>query len=224
MQFIHATDWKDGATSLSRRLLQALSDGKRVLWLTSGGSNTIISVGIMDSISAELSRQLSIMPVDERYGKVGHSNSNWAQLMHAGLKPKAARTLPVLQPGLSFEETVQYYEQMATRAFDDADTVIAQLGIGQDGHIAGILPNSEATKEQTALVVGYQGQPYDRLTLTFPALKRVTTLYVFAFGANKHQALLSFKRDNLALDEQPAQILKQLPEVYVYNDQIEENT
>ena len=224
MQFILTTGWEDGIASLAERLVHELAAGKRVLWLVCGGSNIPASVEVMGSISPELSRGLAVTLTDERYGEVGHQDSNWAQLMQAGFTPNNAIMLPVLQPGLSLDQTVSRYAQMIETGLESADCVIAQIGMGEDGHVAGILPGSAAASEKNALAFGYQGDPFTRLTLTFPALQKINAAYVFAFGDNKKTALKNLAQKKLALAKQPAQVLKQLPEAYVYNDQVGEET
>lgn len=220
MKFILTTGWEDGIADLTKRIVSELSTGRNILWLVSGGSNIKASVAIMSSIPSGYSRQLTIMLADERYGEIGHANSNWAQLFQAGFKPRNAQLLPVLQAGVSFEKTAQNYDKLAQWAFADADCIFAQLGMGDDGHIAGILPSSAAAKEKNKMAVGYKTDEHDRLTLTFPALKSVTAAYVFAFGNTKHRALITLQSKKLNVTFQPAQILKQVPQAYFYNDQI----
>jgi hypothetical protein len=48
----------------------------------------------------------------------------------------------------------------------------------------------------------------------------LTAAYVFAFGDAKREALQQLRDESLSLDDQPAQIIKQLPEAYVYSDQL----
>ncbi len=220
MRYILTSGWDDGIADLNQRLVHELAAGKRVLWLVSGGSNIPASVQVMNTISRPLSQNLTVMLADERYGAVGHADSNEAQIIQAGFRPKAARLLSVLQPGLSLAQTAAQYAAMAGRALAEADCSIGQFGIGDDGHLAGIFPHSPAAKELHKLVSGYRQPPFQRLTLTFPALRQVTAAYVFAFGANKHKALASLQQQTLPLEEQPAQVLKQLSEAYVYSDQI----
>jgi 6-phosphogluconolactonase/glucosamine-6-phosphate isomerase/deaminase len=224
MQYILTTGWEDGVADLTERLLRELAGGKRVLWLVSGGSNIPVSVQIMDNISPELRQKLSVMLVDERYGAAGHAESNWAQLMQAGFSTDKATLLPVLREGLDFDQTVARYKDTVKQAFADNDVMVAQLGIGDDGHIAGILPGSPATAETDELVAGYQSTPFLRLTLTFTGLRRISASYAFAFGNTKHRALTTLKNRSIPPREQPAQILKQLPEAYVYSDQLEEGS
>ncbi len=220
MKYILTSGWEDGIAELTQRLVRELSTGKNVLWLVSGGSNIKASVTVMSNIPANLSRQLSVMLADERYGDVGHANSNWAQLLQAGFKQKNAQLLPILQEGLDFEATSKNYDKLAKWALADADYVIAQLGIGDDGHIAGILPDSLAASEDKKLAIGYHSETYDRLTLTFKALDSIDAIYAFAFGECKNQALTTLHLKELDLAVQPAQILKQVPQAFLYNDQL----
>jgi 6-phosphogluconolactonase/glucosamine-6-phosphate isomerase/deaminase len=219
MQFILCGSWQDGAVVLTERLKKELPQNK-VLWLTSGGSNIEASVFIMNQIDTELSQNLSVMPLDERYGPVDHANSNWTQLIKAGFNFKMATVLPILKAGLDFNQTADYYEGLATQAFANNNIVIAQLGIGGDGHIAGILPGSTASQPTNKLVINYEAAPYKRLTLSVKAFESIDVVYGFVFGANKHDALTQLKDQALPVEVQPAQILKELKEVYIYNDQL----
>ncbi len=220
MKYIRTAGWDDGVADLTKRLVGELAKGQHVLWLVSGGSNLPFSVQIMSNIPSNLRHNLSVSLADERYGKVGHEASNWAQLMWAGFSSDKVKLLPVLREDLDFEQTIANYNDMLTRAFKDNDVAIAQLGIGDDGHIAGILPGSPAIAETDDLVTGYQSTPYLRLTLTFAGLRRIDAAYAFAFGDNKNQALTSLQDRSIPPKQQPAQILKQLPEAHVYSDQL----
>ncbi|PIZ63891.1 hypothetical protein COY17_00040 [Candidatus Saccharibacteria bacterium CG_4_10_14_0_2_um_filter_52_9] len=220
MKYVLTTGWEDGVAALAERLGRELGEGRRVLWLVSGGSNITASAQIATTLSPDLSRNLSVMLVDERYGSVGHADSNWAQLMEAGFDAGQASLLPILEAGLDFDQTVERFGLLANKAFDKHDLVIAQLGIGDDGHIAGILPDSPATSEQQSLVAGFKTPSLQRLTLTFPALRQIDVAYAFAFGEPKLAALTALKTQSLSLAEQPSQILKELPEAYLYSDQI----
>lgn len=224
MEYIQTTGWEDGVADLTRRLASELSEGKRVLWLVSGGSNIGASVAIMGKLTEELSKNLTIGLIDERYGPVSHADSNWLQLMNAGFEPGSAKFIPVLQDGLDLEATAKAYNEELAKALAENDVVIAQLGVGSDGHIAGILPNSPAAIEQTALVIGYDGEQYQRITTTPAAFWHFDVAYAFAFGDNKHQAIASLQTKKIPIREQPAQVLKELPEAYIYSDQLQEET
>jgi 6-phosphogluconolactonase/glucosamine-6-phosphate isomerase/deaminase len=219
MQFIKTKDWQAGTTDLSKRLTKELKAGKRVIWLVPGGSNIPASVKIMDSLAPELTERLAILLTDERYGLPGHPDSNFRQLHDGGFNPQQATFIPVLVENLKLQDTTHRYEELVQKALEHAEIIIGQFGIGADGHLAGILPHSAASRAK-GLVSSYEAASYVRLTLTFEALKRLEVAYAFVFGNEKQPALERLQTEDLDLSEQPSQILKQLPEAYIYNDQI----
>lgn len=65
------------------------------------------------------------------------------------------------------------------------------LGIGEDGHIASIFPESPAAYDDRAVVAvhGAPKPPPDRVTLTFRAISTATEVWVVAAGADKAAAV-----------------------------------
>lgn len=214
---IHA-DAPIAAQALLANLMQPLVEGQAVLWLVPGGSNIPIAATVMSQIPTGITAKLTIMLTDERYGAVGHPDSNALQLKQAGFNPRGATFLPVLT-GISLGETIRAYAQMAQTQFAAHRTIIGQFGIGADGHIAGILPGSPAATEQQSWACGYRAFNFTRVTLTFPALYRLSAAYAFAYGAAKHDALRHLITEELPLPVQPAQVLKSIPKAYLYTDQ-----
>lgn len=166
-------------------------------------------------------QNLTVMLVDERYGPTGHADSNWHQLQQAGCNFKHMNTVAVLQdPQQTLEATTATYAQKVAAAMAAADVIIAVFGIGEDGHTAGILPGSLASQDTTQLVVGYETQQHKRITLSRQALVLVNEAYVFAFGANKLSALNRLQDHNEAFEQLPATVLYEIPQTYIYNDQL----
>jgi len=223
MKCVFSKDWEQGTNDLAARLRKELAAGKRVLWLVCGGSNISASVKVMDMITDEESEHLAIFLTDERYGELDHASSNARQLREAGFHPKQAVFIPMLADALSLGETTERYTQALRAAMEHADIIIAQFGIGPDGHIAGILPNSPAVKSAD-WITGYEAPPYIRITQTFEALRHIDVAYAMAFGADKHDALIRLRDETVPLEQQPSQILKELPKAFVYSDQFKEKT
>ncbi|MEI6238237.1 MAG: 6-phosphogluconolactonase [bacterium] len=214
-----------GVSALAERICNSLMRGKKVLWLVSGGSNIPIAVKVMRAIKGEggISEKklgnLTVTLMDERYGSVGHADSNWKQLMDSGFSFSDINTMPVLT-GLGLEETQNEWSRQIKKAFVLRAVIIGQFGMGSDGHIAAILPNSPAVSE-SGLVSAYQSEKFTRITLTFEAIKKIDVAYLFAFGDSKKgqiDRLCDSENDDkdISLAEQPAQILKSLKEVYIY--------
>ena len=222
MQIIKSSNQEDGINDLSSRLNNYLEEGKKVLWLISGGSNINAASEIMRRVPENHSDQLIISLIDERYGDPGHQDSNFQQLLIAGFDKKRARLVPVLSNGLSLEETASKFEDFLADTINNVDISIGLLGIGEDCHIAGILPNSNAATENESLVAAYDGGLYKRITTTFQLIEKLGICYAFAFGDNKNQALQELIEGKHSTVEKPAVILRELKEAYLYSDQVGE--
>jgi len=223
MQFLRE-DSGVAMQAIAKRLGGSLKSGKRVLWLTSGGSNVGLQVEIMNQLRADCPDRLeglAIMPMDERYGEPGHKDSNTEQLRKAGFDPGAATWVDVLLHDVPFDQTISFYNDVAAAALANASVVIGQFGLGSDGHVAGVLPGSPATEVDASTVAGYEWDDYTRMTLTPTALKSITAAYVPAYGVSKKIALQRLQKNTETLAELPAKLLYEIPEVYVYNDQLE---
>jgi len=219
MELVKVTGPEEGKAALTARLTRELAAGKRVLWLIPGGSNIPISVAIMASLPDELTKQLTLALTDERYGPYNHADSNWWQLDEAGFSNKQATRVEVLSPANDdIATTTARYGRELIQLVASHDCVIGQFGMGADGHIAGILPGSIATTV-VAPTAGYETPTFTRITATFSIIEQCSVAFAFVFGADKAQALNNLE-STIPLADQPAQILKQLPEAYVYNDQI----
>lgn len=222
MKYVHTPDPKAGIRDLSARIVASLKAGKKTLWLICGGSNIGPAVEVMNAVRSAVTLDelgnLTISQTDERYGPIGHADSNWKQLDDAGFDFTGTRTVPVLR-SLSFEQTIEVFGASVAEAFDENEIAIGFFGIGPDGHIAGALPGSPAVNE-TAPTSGYEAGKFKRITIT-PAffIKELTVAYAMAFGPSKAEAIHNLVNSELPLDEEPAQLLKSLPEAYLYSDQ-----
>lgn len=209
------------AETLANKLNDTLKEHERVVWLVPGGSNVPISVAAMKLVDEALSAKLIIMQTDERFVPTHDPDNNWHQLQLAGFEVKRAETYPIVQEdGLSFEQTVENYQKIVKEQFTKADYIIGQFGIGPDGHIAGILPQSPAASTQS-LVSGYHTEKFTRVTLTFEALKSVDLALAFAYGQEKFAALHNLQAGLMPTQDLPAKILMSIRHSTVYNDQIE---
>lgn len=211
--------------TITSDIQQHLEMGDHVLWLTSGGSAIDVQVQIMDALSSiftgnELS-DLTILPVDERYGPFDHVDSNGAQLGRAGFNPYPSLWLDVLSENKSFKDTASFYEELTATAFKEADYIVATLGMGADGHTAGVLPDSPAVKDEQSIVVAYAWSDYERMTLGLSSLAKISAAYVLCYGDTKQEALSRLQQNTEPLSKLPAKLLYDIENVTIYNDFIE---
>lgn len=222
MQFLRE-DQQSAVQAVATSICDGLFTGERVLWLVSGGSNIAAEADIMNMVRAHAGEHLgglAIMPMDERYGKPGHADSNTTQLKAAGFDPGSATWIDVLMHDLPFDQTLSFYNGVAATALSNAKTVIGQFGLGSDGHTAGILPGSPATEIDEATVVGYEWSDYTRMTLSGSALSQINTAFVLAYGPNKKVALKRLQKKTEPFSDLPSMLLYEIADTRIYNDQL----
>lgn len=197
-------------------VLERESDkGRRVLWLVPGGSSIAAAAAVSKRLTPSRLKSLTVTLTDERYGPVGHPDSNWRQLEEAGFSLPDAKSLPVLT-GQNMADTVTYFANLLQKLLNENDFVLGFFGIGADGHTAGILPGSPAVHE-TAFAAGYDAGNFKRITMTPAAIARLDEAVVYAAGEAKWPVLDQLEAD-IPLEDQPAQALKQVRKVTIFDD------
>lgn len=214
IEFLKISTSAPVVTHLRDVIVSRLSSGS-VLWLVSGGSAVQIAVEVSRALKEHDLSGLTVTLADERFGEVGHADSNWQQLTAAGFSLPGATLIPVLT-GDSLKKTVERWGTQLAELFESCDYSLGLLGIGPDGHTAGILPGSVAVAAKDP-AVAYEGGGYTRITTTPAILGELDEVVVYAVGQSKAKALQDLQTD-LSLAQQPAQLLKRIQQVTVYND------
>jgi len=226
MLTIHTTTTpqEDATSALNATLKEA--HGKDILLLLSGGSALALLDGIDTSL---LGPHVTISVLDERWTYT-EADSNFEQLSNISFYTTAlasgAQTIdPRPQKPESLVDTAKRFD-LALKHWHITHregVVIATMGIGEDGHTAGILPFPEDPEtfeslftHTTTCVRGYsvpkEKNPHTkRMTVTITYLKRhVDHAVVFAVGENKRAALGRLQRKEGELAVTPARVLREM--------------
>jgi len=231
----------DASLELATKISTYLNDSKKVLWLICGGSNIPIAIQALNELKRRMNdnttmenvsvrptnsgandtvnpllHNLTVTLTDERYGSINHPDSNWRQLREQGFDFALVNAIPVLV-GKSLDETTKLFGINLRDALNQNDVIVGQFGIGTDGHIAGVLPNSIGVKSP-GTVVSYDAGKFKRITITLKTISSMNIAYSFVYGESKREAISNL-RMNLTVDEQPAQILKEVGEAVIFTDQ-----
>lgn len=161
----------------------------------------------------------AVATVDERFGPYGHGQSNERMFEETGIykwaEKQNAKVYRVLHKGASvtLEEAAQNYETEIKEAFRKFPKKVAVMGVGSDGHTAGIAPGV-SWWDTNRLVVGYKNNPTaggpgwhwpERVTLTFTALRKVDKFLLLVFGEEKRRVLERiYLNKEVSLQEFPA--------------------
>ena len=218
IDFIKTNSTLECEEKLYKTLKDNLENNKRVLLIIAGGSNIPILKAVFDQLEVNLTSNIDIILSDERFGPSDYQESNFVKLIKYGFDPKKANFRNILIDQ-DIQTSTSILEKEFVQKSKKADIIIAQLGIGEDGHIAGILPNSKALTSNN-YVVNFKGPDFERITLSFKALKKIDIAIVAAYGDNKKKALMNLKSLKLPLNEMPSRILQEIKSIYIYNNQL----
>lgn len=205
------------AEQIANRLSIHLKKGNSVLWLISGGSSIDLAVQIQASLGNQDTSKLTVALVDERYVQTTSSNSNIKKLLDAGFNQESSQLIPILQPGLSLEETLSTYNQALTSLLKESDYSLGIFGMGADGHTAGILPGSPLVNESTEVVGSYKAKDFVRISLTPFGITQLNSVVLYVTGKEKWPQLSKLNQQ-VDPNEMPVQLLKQSTSLTVYTD------
>lgn len=217
----------EAAEYLWRRLTEKLGEGKKILLLLSGGSAFEVYQNLAEWLRKQgdsFARNLSVGLVDERYGSVGHPDSSEEQIKKTGfydlVKEKGGRIISVLTGGDPQQEADRY-NALISQSLAETDEFWAVLGIGPDGHTAGILPQKSPVEFEKIFpgdrwIVYYElpmnhSNPFKkRITLTPQGLGQIDLAVVVARSQGKEEALKRTFSPSEPFYRTPAVLLRQL--------------
>jgi 6-phosphogluconolactonase/glucosamine-6-phosphate isomerase/deaminase len=213
-----------------------LKSNKKVLFFLTGGSSIAVGAKVTELLrnisDQNLLKNLTITLTDERYGLLGHQDSNWQQLLEKGFSLPQAKLMPILT-GENRDIAVGKFNENLEREFKETDYAIGLFGIGADGHTAGILPESSAVNAE-GYAFGYETEKFERITITPKVIEKLDEAIIWAQGENKWPIIKnlaeaptpkgvgvpteSVGKNNLNISKQPAQILKKVPLLTIFTD------
>lgn len=215
-------DCKAASRAAAKRISGSLRQNasKNNLFMVSGGSSAKVAYWVSSELDINTTNSVTLAQVDERYGEVGHGDSNWKQLSETGLDASLfSREIEMLKLGVSAEDIASEYAKQLQSVIDDSEHKVALLGMGADGHIAGILPREEADFSALflgePLVISYDGGDFQRITITARALLQMDEIIVYACGQSKKEAIAGLENSHEP-HEFPAEILKKCNNVSIF--------
>ncbi len=151
---------------------------------------------------------------DERCVPPEDEESNYrmaqeALLSHVPIKPENVHRMPgELAPAKGALNYALTIEQAMEGEFPIFDCVL--LGMGLDGHIASIFPQTEALEETDAWVTCTESpkEPKDRITMTLPLINAANNIIFLLAGEDKAEVLTKvYRYQNSTLAERQNQVV-----------------
>lgn len=131
---------------------------------------------------------------DERSVPPNHPDSNYRAAMQAGLKnlPIPKRQIHRMVAEKDIEIEAEKYEVAIKReAIGHTSFDLVMLGVGEDGHVASLFPDTEGLYEMNRWVIAnYVPQKkVTRMTITYPCIQAARSVVIYAMGRSKQPIL-----------------------------------
>ena len=184
---------REAAAHLADRIA---ASGRAVLSLT-GGSVGVATAAALARADVDWDR-VTIFLGDERFVAADHPDRKDGQLDEALLGARGDRPTVRRWPARSAENddvdaaAARFLESLELPGGDDPIFDVTILGMGPEGHIDSIFPDTPAVAESDRLVVGVRDcpkPPAERMTFTLPAVRRSRHVLVVAAGEGKAEAV-----------------------------------
>lgn len=200
-----------------------------LLFLTSGGS----SFELLENLKIEHPR-FSIGVLDERYSTDSSSNNFVTLFQSQFFKENEKQFLHVIdtrvQNGESLDEFSSRFDTLLKdwKEENSEGVIVATLGMGSDGHIAGIMPYPENAvifeglfNDPRRFVVGYDAESKNkyslRATTNIPFLKEIDFAVGYITGDNKKEAFSRVIGQG-TLHATPARVMHEMKNVTIFTD------
>lgn len=194
------------ANEVATEILEKYSDFKTALFLSGGNTPKKLYEYLAEKKRLKAG---AVGQIDERYGKRGHRHSNELMIENTKLvkyfESQNIRFYPMLESEKEIQECAKNYDEALRFILKYIPKSVGVLGIGADGHTAGIPAISEIakkiTEDQASLVSFYEAEKYGpRITLNFQGLGLLDLIIVLVLGQEKREALKKMFTDGLVED------------------------
>ena len=186
-----ANDHLEASSCLSNLIINEINKSKKNSFTIglSGGSTPKITYSLLKNDIQDLSK-IIFWTVDERWVPRDDEYSN-QKMLNSIFADSTAKILEVEYSGLSAERDASKYASKLENNITNFDTVI--LGVGEDGHIASLFPDTVAVNDTENFYVSNEVNILSkwRVTATFKLLKEVDNVYLLVTGNNKKEILKS---------------------------------
>jgi len=176
-------------------ILQKYSDFKTAMFLSGGSTPKKLYEHFANEKKLKVG---SVGQIDERFGVRAHKNSNEKMIEETGLlkyfESLNIRFYPMLEEDKEIEDTARDYDEALRFVLKYFPKSVGILGIGEDGHTAGIPSIPEISRkmidDQSGIIDFYDAEKYGaRITMNFHGLAMLDLIIILVLGQEKRETL-----------------------------------
>ncbi len=153
----------------------------------SGGSTPKLAYSMMLNDISDFSN-ITLWTIDDRWVPLKDENSN-QKMINSNFSQTNSKILAIKYSGDNPHEDAELYSQSLKENITTFDSGV--IGLGDDGHIASLFPNTAGLEETDNLFIANEVNIISkwRITSTFKLLSNISNLYLLVTGENKKDIL-----------------------------------
>ncbi len=153
----------------------------------SGGSTPKLAYSMMLNDISDFSN-ITLWTIDDRWVPLTDENSN-QKMINSNFSQTNSKILAIKYSGDDPHEDAELYSQSLKENITTFDSGV--IGLGDDGHIASLFPNTAGLEETDNLFIANEVNIISkwRITSTFKLLSNISNLYLLVTGENKKDIL-----------------------------------
>ena len=153
----------------------------------SGGSTPKLAYSMMLNDISDFSN-ITLWTIDDRWVPLTDENSN-QKMINSNFSQTNSKILAIKYSGDNPHEDAELYSQSLKENITTFDSGV--IGLGDDGHIASLFPNTAGLEETDNLFIANEVNIISkwRITSTFKLLSNISNLYLLVTGENKKDIL-----------------------------------
>jgi len=190
-------DFVNDSSELLFKTIRTLSTKNKHLNIALSGGKTPLPIYRRLSDYNLNWKNISFFLVDERCVANTHQESNFFNIKTHFFDFINSSYHKIVQENISFEKSANNYQKLITKKLTTVNNIpqfdLVVLGMGLDGHIASLFPDTKALNEKKALIVlNYIPQlNTQRITMTYPLLMNSKKIVMIIKGKGKKKVLIN---------------------------------
>tara|TARA_B100000579_G_scaffold366778_1_gene326784 strand:+ start:3068 stop:3736 length:669 start_codon:yes stop_codon:yes gene_type:complete len=216
IEIYKANNHEEASSCLSNLITENISTSKNKNFSIglSGGSTPKLAYSMMLNDIKDFSNVI-IWTIDDRWLPLTDENSN-QNMINSNFDQTNAKILSIEYSGDNPYDDAELYSQTLKENTDTFDAGV--IGLGNDGHIASLFPNTAGLNENEKLIIANEVNIISkwRISSTFNLLSKISNLYLLVTGDNKKEILRkALKGSDLPINK----LLKMREKTLIITDQ-----
>ena len=189
IEIYKANNHEEASSCLSNLIATNIMDSKSNDFSIglSGGSTPKLAYSMMLNDINDFSN-ITLWTIDDRWVPLTDENSN-QKMINSNFSQTNSKILAIKYSGDNPHEDAELYSQSLKENITTFDSGV--IGLGDDGHIASLFPNTAGLEETDNLFIANEVNIISkwRITSTFKLLSNISNLYLLVTGENKKDIL-----------------------------------